>query len=388
MLDFKAVIGANYGDEGKGLMTDYFAGQEKKSLGVLVNGGPQRGHTVTTPDGRSHVFHHFSAGTFAGADTYCSEFFYINPMEWKREIDELGFAPKLILDPKCEITTPYDMMINQMHEECETGGYGYGYSSCGYGIWETKKRIAQGVRCNFISIFKAGYGIFLKDHIREAVKNVRQYYLKLFPDMPPRWRTLFLSDSLLEHFVDDTYKMRLKCQIRELVDIISEYERVIFELGQGLRLDEKCDKDHGTPSATGVENVMDLLSNVTEDWALEVCYVTRSYLTRHGSGLFTGDKNDELAKLVAELDTTNSPNEHQGTLRVGTFDLMTWVYALDRMHEDFERTKVVSRAFERVYNIEIRCKMSIAATWCDKWDLDEEVDYKVFGKTRDDVKRC
>lgn len=62
MKDIKIVIGANFGDEGKGLMTDYFS-QKSNSIVVCSNGGAQRGHTVTTPTAIRHVFHHFGSGT-------------------------------------------------------------------------------------------------------------------------------------------------------------------------------------------------------------------------------------------------------------------------------------------------------------------------------------
>ena len=45
MKDIKIVIGANWGDEGKGLMTDYFS-QKPNTIVVCSNGGAQRGHTV------------------------------------------------------------------------------------------------------------------------------------------------------------------------------------------------------------------------------------------------------------------------------------------------------------------------------------------------------
>ena len=47
MQNVKLIIGANYGDEGKGLATDFFGAQAADSFGtinVLTNGGPQRGH--------------------------------------------------------------------------------------------------------------------------------------------------------------------------------------------------------------------------------------------------------------------------------------------------------------------------------------------------------
>ena len=70
MRNIKIVIGANFGDEGKGLMTDYFCHQAEQRnencIVVLHNGGAQRGHTVTTPTGIKHIFHHFGSGTFCG----------------------------------------------------------------------------------------------------------------------------------------------------------------------------------------------------------------------------------------------------------------------------------------------------------------------------------
>ena len=60
----KAIIGANYGDEGKGLATDYLTGPD--SLVVRFNGGAQAGHTVCTPSGQRHVFSHIGAGSFRG----------------------------------------------------------------------------------------------------------------------------------------------------------------------------------------------------------------------------------------------------------------------------------------------------------------------------------
>lgn len=57
-MNYSAVIGANYGDEGKGLVTDWLTMNGGKTLNVLTNGTCQRGHTVEHADGKRHVFHH------------------------------------------------------------------------------------------------------------------------------------------------------------------------------------------------------------------------------------------------------------------------------------------------------------------------------------------
>ena len=62
-----AIIGAAFGDEGKGLMTDYLASNhDGKALVVRFNGGAQAAHTVQTPSGQRHVFKHLGSGSFSG----------------------------------------------------------------------------------------------------------------------------------------------------------------------------------------------------------------------------------------------------------------------------------------------------------------------------------
>ena len=87
--EIKVVIGANFGDEGKGTAVDYFTYQfykeYKNTVVVLSNGGSQRGHTVTLPSGGRHIFRHFGSGSFFGAYTYLPKYYIVNPMNWAEE---------------------------------------------------------------------------------------------------------------------------------------------------------------------------------------------------------------------------------------------------------------------------------------------------------------
>lgn len=64
MQNVKVIIGASYGDEGKGLATDFFAANRGRRdiINVLTNGGPQRGHTVELADGRKACVQAFRCG--------------------------------------------------------------------------------------------------------------------------------------------------------------------------------------------------------------------------------------------------------------------------------------------------------------------------------------
>ena len=87
------VIGANYGDEGKGLITNWLSTQynENNSIIILNNGGAQRGHTVENELNFRHVFHHFGSTINKNYTSYCSKFFIINPAIWFIETKELNY---------------------------------------------------------------------------------------------------------------------------------------------------------------------------------------------------------------------------------------------------------------------------------------------------------
>ena len=113
-----AIIGANFGDEGKGLTTDYLAAKyDSDALIVRFNGGAQAAHTVQTPSGERHVFKHMGSGSLVESSTYLSEFFICNPMLFCSEymqLTNLNLQPKIFVNPNTSVTTPFDMMINQI----------------------------------------------------------------------------------------------------------------------------------------------------------------------------------------------------------------------------------------------------------------------------------
>ena len=75
MKNIRAIIGKGFGDEGKGLATDFFCCKVPGTLVIKHNGGAQAGHTVET-QGKRFVFHQLSAGSFRMADTYWADSYY------------------------------------------------------------------------------------------------------------------------------------------------------------------------------------------------------------------------------------------------------------------------------------------------------------------------
>ena len=135
-----------------------FVSQVENPLVIRFNGGAQAGHTVTSPEGIRHVFSHFGSGTLAGASTYLSKYFIVNPILFNREYDVLikkGIVPRVYVSPECIVTTPFDMMINQVIEKRRDGDR---HGSCGYGIFETIKIV---IRTTILHWWNGGRTIFV-----------------------------------------------------------------------------------------------------------------------------------------------------------------------------------------------------------------------------------
>lgn len=327
MANVKVVVGANFGDEGKGLMTDFFCHQANENkqncIVVMSNGGAQRGHTVNLLNGKSHIFKHFSSGTFAGADTYCPSMFIINPIQFMDEfvqLQQLGHVPTVYVDPACSWSTPFDMIINQIVESFR-GDKKHG--SCGMGIWETIVRIT-----NYPEIYSIyDFNRLPHDMKFNYILSIRNEWLPKrlkmlgIDNIPSLWIDIINSDTLIENFIND---IQLFCERTVLAtgNILNHYQNVVFENGQGLLLDQNAILygDNTTPSNTGIQNAVSLINKYLSNSNIEFCYVTRSYMTRHGAGRFVTEcKKDSINSDM--FDETNISNPFQGRLRYGELDL-------------------------------------------------------------------
>lgn len=314
----KVVIGANYGDEGKGLMTDYFSAQGDNSLVIRFNGGCQAGHTVTTPEGRRHVFSHFGSGLFAGASSYLSRHFAVNPVLYLKERDKLGALPAshtLYVDSRAPVTTFFDMLVNQMIEDFRGNNR---HGSCGMGFGETIGRQEAGRHPLTVA------DLLDTASLRQKLVAIRNEHL------PARCRELGLpdfgqhhylctSDALVDAFVDAADAFLAEATV---VDgprrVLATHDNVVFEGAQGLLLDQTRGAfPHVTRSTTGVTNALEVAKEAGLT-RLDVAYVTRAYLTRHGAGPLANELPGQ--PYAGIVDLTNQPNPYQGTLRFAHLD--------------------------------------------------------------------
>jgi adenylosuccinate synthase len=316
-----AVIGANFGDEGKGLATDSLAADLMRRgfdpLVVRSNGGAQAGHTVET-QGRRHVFHHVGSGAFTGARTHLSRFFVAHPMLLLRELEELRpllpGGPEITIDPRAQVTTPWDVFLNQAREAARGAGR---HGSCGVGFGETLKRAAGG--------FGLTVGDLTRPDLRDRLNWVRDGWALRRLEEPGVHEHpyvtgnmgLLWSDAVLDRFLEDVRAFLGAVSTRPDAEIGSE--TLLFEGAQGLMLDQDLGvMPHLTPSNTGLRNMI-VIAEEAGIGEIRPLYMTRSYMTRHGAGPLLHEA-DRLP-WADIIDPTNRPNPWQGHLRVAPLDL-------------------------------------------------------------------
>lgn len=340
----RVVIGANWGDEGKGLITDYLC---SKGAGIVVrfNGGAQAGHTVVTPDKERHVFRHFGSGSLLEVPTFLSQFFVCNPLMFLYERDELqklGFRPDVYAHPDCLITTFMDMLINQTKENTRANKR---HGSCGVGFHETitRSRVPE-LKITMSDLWNGG------KRLESQMAEICGKYAKF------RIGDTFDEAPLIESFIKGC--MQFADCVHPLG--IGQCKDPVFEGAQGLLLDQDNKEffPHVTHSHTGMKNVNTLCAQAGID-KKEVYYVSRTYLTRHGAGPLPGEDSS-----LRFNDETNVTNQFQGALRFAPLDYASLVSRLDK---DSGGT------------------WKLALTHCDQFEPKHSADLYATGPTRNDV---
>lgn len=323
-----AVIGANWGDEGKGLSVDALASRlvdtGREVTVVRSNGGAQAGHGVERPEGGRHVFHHIGSGTFVGAATHLSQFFIAHPMVMQKEVDDLerlGARPdRITIDPRAPVTTPWDMAINQALEIKRAGGR---HGSCGLGIGETIERQEKGWRLSAGDLWQNDLCDKL-GRIRDEWMPRRLEILGIDPEESPLAEILTGRAELTSAFLADCRDFVQNVEILPDAELI-DCDVVLFEGAQGLQLDV----DFGvfpyvTRAHTGIRNML-TIAKEAHIQSIKATYVTRPYATRHGAGPLPNEAPGAagLGKIdwANIVDPTNVTNDWQGAIREAALDL-------------------------------------------------------------------
>ena len=313
---YSAVIGLGFGDEGKGITTDYLCSRVKNPLVCRYSGGQQAGHNVVL-NGVNHVFSNFGSGTLRGVPTYWSEFCTVEPIGLMIEYEKLtgyGITPILYIDGNSPVTTPYDIFANRVNIDTSSHG------TCAVGVGQTFKREDAFYSLTFSDLFND----FI---LTTKIKNIGDYYKKHYNIDNISLKRFYDSIALIRHVSETTANItsintRWKNWLFEKSKYSESYD-VIFEGSQGLLLDQHYGFfPHVTRSNTGTKNILTLTDEV------DLYLVTRAYQTRHGNGPMT---NENLPHNISlDPNETNVSNEYQGNFRRTLLDLDLLLYGIEK----------------------------------------------------------
>ena len=308
-----AIVGAQWGDEGKGKITDFFAGQS--DYVVRFHGGNNAGHTVIV-DGNTYKLHLIPSGIVYGDPiSIIGNGVVVDP---KALLDEIayvikkGIEPKLMVSDRAHVIMPYhislDNALTNHQADLAAGSTGRGIAPV-----YADKMFRNGIR--MIDLLEP-------DVFREKLEKGYSFSKKLIKKALDQPFDLNM-DSIYKTYVQ--YGKKLKPYICDTsVELYSAYQSnksILFEGAQGISLDV----DHGvypyTTSSNTAAGHISTGTGVSFRKINKIIGVVKAYLSRVGESPLPTELHDDEANTLREKGseygtTTGRPR------RVGWLDLV------------------------------------------------------------------
>ena len=312
------IIGGQWGDEGKGKITDALA--QDAAVVVRANGGNNAGHTVEV-DGRTYKFHLVPSGIL-NPDCLCivGAGVVIDPKALLAEIDDLAAAGldlgNLRLSDRAHVVLPHHPLLDRL-EETQRGKNGIGTTLRGVGPAYADKVSRRGIRIADL-MDEASLLRKLSREIDATNRVLANVYHQPEVDLTEMYRDLVAAGGRLRDFVVPA----------EIVvqDALADGKQVLVECAQGVMLDI----DYGTypyvtsssPTAAGACQG----AGVAPTQVQRVVGVFKAYSTRVGLGPLPTELLDETGDLIRERGREYGTSTGRPR-RTGWFDAVTAAYA-------------------------------------------------------------
>jgi adenylosuccinate synthase len=312
------IVGAQWGDEGKGKVTDLLA--ERADAVIRFQGGNNAGHTIIR-DGETFKLHLIPSGILH-ADTLCviGNGVVIDPRVLTDELDGLrrrGIdTGSLRISANAHVIMPYHLLLDTAGEQ-KLGSMEIGTTRRGIGPCYADKAARLGIRMQDLLDPK-----ILRKKITAALEpkklTLRPHEKDPALDLHAMVEEYVTYGHRLEQYIADTSKLAW--------DLLDADKQILFEGAQGALLDI----DHGTypfvTSSNPVAGAACIGAGVGPKDIDEVWGVAKAYQTRVGSGPFPteldGDMADNLREAGGEYGTTTGRAR-----RIGWLDLVALRYA-------------------------------------------------------------
>ncbi len=312
------VIGAQWGDEGKGKITDLLS----KSADVVVRsqGGVNAGHTVVVKD-QTFKLHLIPSGIlYPETECIIGSGTVIDPQELLEEIDQLFklnvSTDNLFISQTAHVTMPYHRILDQAAEE-RRGKYKLGTTGRGIGPTYSDKSERIGIR--MLDLINGNHN----PEKLEWIISYKNAVLEKLYGLPP-----LDSKAVIEEYL--SYAERLRSYVIDsslkIYQAVRNKKNILFEGAQGTLLD----LDHGTypyvTSSNPIAGGACVGAGVGPTIIDRIIGVAKAYTTRVGEGPFPTELHDDvgihLGDRGAEFGTTTGRRR-----RCGWFDGVIGKYA-------------------------------------------------------------
>ena len=317
----KAIVGANWGDEGKGKITDMLA--EQSDIIVRYQGGSNAGHTIINDYGKfalhllpSGVFYNHTTSVIANGVALNIPYL----VKERKSLQERNVpAPKILVSDRAQVLMPYHIDFDAYEEE-RLGGKSFG---------STKSGIAPFYSDKYAKIGFQVCELFDEEALKEKVERVVAYknvllehlYHKPLLDAKEVYELMLSYRDMVKPYVADVSKF--------LNDAIKEGKNILFE-GQ---LGALKDTDHGiypmVTSSSTLASYAAVGAGVPAREIKDVITVVKAYSSAVGGGEFVSEIHDEVA--ADELRKRGGDGGEYGATtgrprRMGWFDAVATRY--------------------------------------------------------------
>ncbi len=317
----KAIVGANWGDEGKGKITDTLA--EKADIVVRFQGGANAGHTIKNQYGK-FALHTCPSGVFnQNVTNIIGNGVALNVPVLMKEIDDIiarGVPkPKLLVSDRAQLVMSYHVLFDQYEEE-RLGGKSFGSTKSGIAPFYSDKYAKIGIQ-----VCELWDEEYLRDRLENicTLKNVmlKDLYHKDELDPAELFNTCMEYRKMLEPYVADTSAF--------ICDALKEGKTVLLE-GQ---LGTMKDPDHGiypmVTSSSTLASYGAIGAGLPPYEIKEIIAVTKAYSSAVGAGVFTSEILD--TEVADELRRRGGDGGEYGATtgrprRVGWYDCVASKY--------------------------------------------------------------
>ena len=308
----KAVIGLQWGDEGKGKIVDYLS--EKFDLVARYQGGNNAGHTVIVED-VTYKLNLIPSGVIRGKVCFLGQGIVLDPDHFLKEYQQICEKisnPNIYLSSNIPLILPYHKQLDKINESILNGEDKIGTTAKGIGPAYQDKVGRKSIKL---------YDLKSLDKIKEKLESIKKFYDPVLNAYQEETINIDQYLTILDSFYKEVGSLIVD---NSFIKKNFNQQKILFEGAQGALLD----LDHGSyPFVTSSNTIS---SNIMIGSGLQVDYQTvgifKAYATRVGNGPFPSELFDQIGDYIAETGV------EYGTVtkrkrRCGWLDLVSLKYS-------------------------------------------------------------